>query len=60
MEKVEIIRAELKELTDKALEMLLKNCNTDDVDFNTPASRLHMLLEDALWEISCLDKEDLK
>jgi hypothetical protein len=60
MEKVEIIRAELTELTDKALEMLLKNCNVDDIDFNTPASRLNMLLEDALWEISCLDKEDLK
>lgn len=60
MEKVEIIRAELKELATKAVEILQKNYNTEDVELDTPASRLNMHLEDALWEISDLDKESLK
>jgi len=60
MENVIKIQAELKELVNKAIEILQKNYNTPDVELDTPASKLNMHLEDALWEISDLSEEDLK
>ena len=60
MENVIKIQAELKDLVSKAVEILQKNYNTPDVEFDTPASKLNMHLEDALWEISDLSEEDLK
>jgi hypothetical protein len=60
MEKVEKIQAELKELVSKAIEVLEKNYNTEDVEFESPAAALSLSLELALSEISDLNLEDLK
>jgi hypothetical protein len=60
MENVIKIQVELKELVNKALEILQKNYNTEDDELDTPVSKLNMHLEDALWEISDLSEENLK
>jgi len=60
MENVIKIQAELKDLVSKAVEILEKNYNTEDIELQNPAAVLSMSLEHALWEISDLDEEDLK
>jgi len=60
MVNVITIQAELNELVNKAVEILQKNYKTEDDELDTPASKLNMHLEDALWEISDLSEENLK
>jgi hypothetical protein len=60
MERIEIIKAELLVLLTKAVEILEKNYNTEDVELQNPAAVLSMSLEHVLWEISDLDEKNLK
>ena len=60
MENVITIQAELKDLVEKAIEILEKNYNTEDVESGNPAAMLSLQLENALFDVSDLDEQGLK
>ena len=59
MENVEQIKAELRELISKAIEILEASFNVEDWEHDSPATMLNVSLMDALLEISELSEEDL-
>lgn len=60
MENVEQIKAELRELISKSIEILEENFNVEDFETESPATMLNVSLMDTLLEISELSEEDLK
>ena len=60
MENVKQIKAELRELISKAIEILEENFNVEDFDSGSPATMLSTSLLGSLLDISELSEEDLK
>ena len=60
MENIEQIKAELRELTSKSIEILEENFNVEDFETESPATMLTTALLGSLLDISELSEEDLK
>ena len=60
MENVEQIKAELRELISKSIEILEENFNVEDFESESPATMLSTSLLGSLLDISELSEEDLK
>ena len=60
MENVEQIKAELRELISKSIEILEENFNVEDFETEGPATMLTTALLGSLLDISELSEEDLK
>jgi len=60
MENVEQIKAELRELISKSIEILEENFNVEDFETESPATTLTSSLLRSLFDISELSEEDLK
>lgn len=60
MENVIKIQIELKDLVKKAIEILEKNYNMEDVESENPAAMLSLQLENAFFDVSDLDEQGLK
>jgi cysteine sulfinate desulfinase/cysteine desulfurase-like protein len=59
MERVNKIKDELKALITKAIDILEKECNIDE-DMMSPQAIAILSLNDALFEVSELEEQDLK
>ena len=60
MENVEQIKAELRELISKAIEIVEENFNVEDWENDSSATMLNTNLLGSLLDISELSEEDLK
>lgn len=60
MENIEEIKAELRELVNKAIEILEENFNVEDFESESPATMLTSSLLGSLLDIAELSEEDLK
>jgi hypothetical protein len=60
MENVEQIKAELRELISKSIEILEENFNVEDFETEGPATMLNITLLGSLLDISELTEKDLK
>jgi hypothetical protein len=60
MENVEQIKAELRELISKSIEILEESFNVEDFETESPATMLNIVLLGSLLDISELSEEDLK
>jgi hypothetical protein len=60
MENVKQIKAELRELISKSIEILEENFNVEDFETESPATMLTTALLGSLLDISELSEKDLK
>ena len=60
MENIEQIKAELRELISKSIEILEENFNVEDFETESSATMLHTYLLGFLLDIAELSEEDLK
>ena len=59
MERVEQIKEKVEALVNEAIDILEKECNIDE-DMMSPQAIAILSLNDALFEVSELDEQDLK